>query len=382
MKKILTIVGARPQIIKSSAINRAIQNQFSGQLQEVIVHTGQHYDENMSKVFFEEMNIPEPHYNLNVGSGSHGAMTAKMLEGLEKIYLSEQPDAVLVYGDTNSTIAGALAAIKIHIPVIHVEAGLRSFNKSMPEEVNRIACDHMATLLFTPTKAGLHNLQKEGFDLNATGKASADNPKVLLCGDIMLDNSLYFSAVSDEGSSLLHDLDLSPESYILVTIHRDSNTDVAENMKQIFSALLAIREKSGLKIVLPIHPRTKSKLEQQLPASLYSLLAADPGFLVIPPAGFLDIIALEKNARMIITDSGGLQKEAFFFQKPCVILRPQTEWVEIVENGNAILADASEERIEKAFDQLIIKDDFTFPPLFGDGKAAEFICQTIVNELN
>ncbi len=381
MKKILTIVGARPQIIKSSAINRAIQNQFSRQLQEVIVHTGQHYDENMSKVFFEEMNIPEPHYNLNVGSGSHGAMTARMLEGLEKIYLSEQPDAVLVYGDTNSTIAGALAAIKIHIPVIHVEAGLRSFNKSMPEEVNRIACDHMSTLLFTPTKAGLHNLQKEGFDLNATGKASADNPKVLLCGDIMLDNSLHFSAVSDEGSSLLHDLDLSPESYILVTIHRDSNTDVAENMKQIFSALLAIREKSGLKIVLPIHPRTKSKLEQQLPASLYSLLAADPGFLVIPPAGFLDIIALEKNARMIITDSGGLQKEAFFFQKPCVILRPQTEWVEIVENGNAILADASEERIEKAFDQLITKNDFTYPPLFGDGKAAAFICQTIVNEL-
>ena len=381
MKKILTIVGARPQIIKSSAINRAIQNQFSGQLQEVIVHTGQHYDENMSKVFFEEMNIPEPHYNLNVGSGSHGAMTARMLEGLEKIYLSEQPDAVLVYGDTNSTIAGALAAIKIHIPVIHVEAGLRSFNKSMPEEVNRIACDHMSTLLFTPTKAGLHNLKREGFNLNAIGKASADNPKVLLCGDIMLDNSLHFSAVSDEGSALLHDLGLCPESYILVTIHRDSNTDVAENMTQIFSALLAIREKSGLKIVLPIHPRTKSKLEQQLPDYLYSLLAADPGFLVIPPAGFLDIIALEKNARMIITDSGGLQKEAFFFQKPCVILRPQTEWVEIVENGNAILADASEERIEKAFDQLISKNDFTYPPLFGDGKAAEFICQTIVNEL-
>jgi UDP-GlcNAc3NAcA epimerase len=381
MKKILTIVGARPQIIKSSAINRAIQNHFSDQLQEVIVHTGQHYDENMSKVFFEEMNIPEPHYNLNVGSGSHGAMTAKMLEGLEKIYLTEQPDAVLVYGDTNSTIAGALAAVKIHIPVIHVEAGLRSFNKSMPEEVNRIACDHMSTLLFTPTKAGIQNLAKEGFAIPASGKASVDNPKVLLCGDIMYDNSLHFSAVSDERSTILSDLKLTPDSYVLVTIHRDSNTDVAENMKQIFTALMFIREKSKLKVVLPIHPRTKSKLEEQLPADVFSILSVDPGFLVIPPAGFLDIIALEKNARMIITDSGGLQKEAFFFQKPCVILRPQTEWVEIVENGNAILADASEERIEAAFDHFMNKTDFTYPPLFGDGKAAEFICETLLKEL-
>jgi len=381
MKKILTIVGARPQIIKSSAINRAIQNQFSDQLQEVIVHTGQHYDENMSKVFFEEMNIPEPHYNLNVGSGSHGAMTAKMLEGLEKIYLTEQPDAVLVYGDTNSTIAGALAAVKIHIPVIHVEAGLRSFNKSMPEEVNRIACDHMSTLLFTPTKAGIQNLAKEGFAIPPSGKASVDNPKVLLCGDIMYDNSLHFSAVSDERSTILSDLNLTPDSYVLVTIHRDSNTDVAENMKQIFTALMFIREKSKLKIVLPIHPRTKSKLEQQLPSDLFSSLTADPGFLIVPPAGFLDIIALEKNAKMIITDSGGLQKEAFFFQKPCIILRPQTEWVEIVENGNAVLADASAERIKTAFEELSSKSNFTYPPLFGDGKAAEFICETLLKEL-
>jgi UDP-GlcNAc3NAcA epimerase len=381
MKKILTIVGARPQIIKSSAINRAIQNQFSDQLQEVIVHTGQHYDENMSKVFFEEMNIPEPHYNLNVGSGSHGAMTAKMLEGLEKIYLTEQPDAVLVYGDTNSTIAGALAAVKIHIPVIHVEAGLRSFNKSMPEEVNRIACDHMSTLLFTPTKAGIQNLAKEGFAIQSSGKASVDNPKVLLCGDIMYDNSLHFSAVSDERSTILSDLNLTPDSYVLVTIHRDSNTDVAENMKQIFTALMFIREKSKLKVVLPIHPRTKSKLEEQLPADVFSILSVDPGFLVIPPAGFLDIIALEKNARMIITDSGGLQKEAFFFQKPCVILRPQTEWVEIVENGNAVLADASAERIKTAFEELSSKSNFTYPPLFGDGRAAEFICETLLKEL-
>jgi UDP-GlcNAc3NAcA epimerase len=380
MKKILTIVGARPQIIKSSAISRAIKQKYSNELKEVIVHTGQHYDENMSKVFFDEMGIPEPDHNLNVGSGSHGAMTAKMLEGLEQIYLQEKPDAVLVYGDTNSTIAGALAAIKIHIPVVHVEAGLRSFNKSMPEEVNRIACDHMSSILFTPTKAGLENLEKEGFDTKYTGKASADHPRVYLCGDIMFDNSLYFSEVSDERSSIVQDLHLEKNGYILVTIHRDSNTDVAANMEQIFRALLEVSKKSGLKIVLPIHPRTKHKLKEQLSSELFERLEGEKRFKIIPPAGFLDIIALEKNSRLIITDSGGLQKEAFFFQKPCVILRPQTEWIEIVENGNAILADASEERILHAFDHLLNKSDFSYPPIFGDGKAAEFICEQLIEQ--
>lgn len=381
MKKILTIVGARPQIIKSSAISRAVKNKYSNELKEIIVHTGQHYDENMSKVFFDEMGIPEPDYNLNVGSGSHGSMTAKMLEGLEAIYLQEKPDAVLVYGDTNSTIAGALAAIKIHIPVVHVEAGLRSFNKSMPEEVNRIACDHMSTMLFTPTKAGLLNLDREGFDTVYDGKANVDHPRVYLCGDIMFDNSLYFSAVSDDRSSIVDNLGLSKDGYILVTIHRDSNTDVAENMEEIFSALLKISESSGLKVVLPIHPRTKNKLKDQLSPDLFNSLEKNQDFLIIPPAGFIDIIALEKNARIIVTDSGGLQKEAFFFRKPCVILRPQTEWVEIVENGNAILADASSKRILHAFDELMNKSDFTYPPIFGDGKAAEFICQQLIEQL-
>lgn len=381
MKKILTIVGARPQIIKSSAISRAVKNRFSKDLTEVIVHTGQHYDENMSKVFFDEMGIPEPDYNLNVGSGSHGAMTAKMLEGLEMIYLQEKPDAVLVYGDTNSTIAGALAAIKIHIPVVHVEAGLRSFNKSMPEEVNRIACDHMSTMLFTPTKAGLLNLDREGFDTVHDGKASVDHPRVYLCGDIMFDNSLYFSDLSDEISTIVDELSLEKDHYILVTIHRDSNTDITENMEQIFSALLDISDKSGLKVVLPIHPRTKHKLKDQLSPELFNRLENNDLFMIIPPAGFIDIIALEKNARIIITDSGGLQKEAFFFKKPCVILRPQTEWVEIVQNGNAILADASSVRIKHAFDELMNKKDFSFPPIFGDGKAAEFICEQLIEQL-
>ncbi len=219
-------MGARPQIIKSSAINRAISNSFSNELTEVIVHTGQHYDENMSKVFFDEMSIPQPHYNLNVGSGSHGKQTARMLEGLEEIFLNEKPDAVLVYGDTNSTIAGALAATKLFIPVIHVEAGLRSFNKAMPEEINRIACDHMSTLLFTPTISGIENLKKEGFSVDTSNKANANQPHVYHCGDIMYDNSLHFSTISDNKSTFLKEHELVVNEFILCTIHRDSNTDI------------------------------------------------------------------------------------------------------------------------------------------------------------
>jgi UDP-GlcNAc3NAcA epimerase len=380
-KRIITIVGARPQIIKSSAISRAIQTRFSDVLEEIIVHTGQHYDENMSEVFFQEMGIPRPNYNLNVGSGSHGAQTAKMIEGLEEIFVKEAPTAVLVYGDTNSTIAGALAAIKIHIPVIHVEAGLRSFNKAMPEEVNRIACDHMSTLLFTPTITGIENLTKEGVEIDAVGKATANAPKVYQCGDVMFDNSLYFSKLSDETSTILLENALVANGYVLTTIHRDSNTDVAENMEAIFSALLTIQQQYGLTIVLPIHPRTKGKMKDQLSVELMNAIEDNPYFKIIPPAGFIDIIALEKNARLIVTDSGGLQKEAFFFEKPCVILRPQTEWVEIVNNGNAILADASKERIETAFAALMEKTDYSYPPFYGDGKAAEFICTKIVEDL-
>lgn len=380
-KKIVTIIGARPQIIKSSAINRAIKTHFNDQLDEIIVHTGQHYDENMSAIFFEEMGIPTPNYNLNVGSGSHGQQTAKMIEGLEEIFLKEHPTAVLVYGDTNSTIAGALAAAKIHIPVIHVEAGLRSFNKSMPEEVNRIACDHMSTLLFTPTKTGLDNLMREGFSKNNDGKATANQPKIYQCGDVMYDNSLYFSTISAEQSTILSANDLIENQYVLTTIHRDSNTDIAENMTAIFQALLDIQQETGLKIVLPIHPRTKSKMEAQLPTELYAKILTNSFFKIIPPAGFIDIIALEKNARMLITDSGGLQKEAYFFQKSCVILRPQTEWVEIVENGNAVLAGSDYTKIVAAFKKLHSKTDFTFPSFYGDGSAAEFICQKILEDL-
>ena len=381
MKKIITVIGARPQIIKAAAISRAIKNNFSDKILEVIVHTGQHYDENMSQIFFEELEIPFPNFNLNVGSGSHGEQTAKMLEGLENIYLQEKPDAVIVYGDTNSTIAAALAAAKIHIPVIHIEAGLRSFNKAMPEEINRIACDHMSTLLFTPSETGHRNLLNEGIKNDQKEAASIDNPKIYLCGDIMYDNSLYFSAVSEQKSKILKELEITTDGFILCTIHRDTNTDDTANLNAIFRALLRIQKTSNLKIVLPLHPRTKEKLNSHLDENLLTEINQNKNFKIIPPKGFLDIISLEKNARIIITDSGGLQKEAFFFQKPCVILREQTEWIEIVENGNALIAGANELKIISSVETLFKRTDFTYPNLYGDGNAANFICKKITEEL-
>ena len=381
MKKIITVIGARPQIIKAAAISRAIKNNFSDKILEVIVHTGQHYDENMSQLFFEELEIPFPNYNLNVGSASHGEQTAKMLQGLENIYMQEKPDAVIVYGDTNSTIAGALAASKIHIPVIHIEAGLRSFNKAMPEEINRIACDHMSTLLFTPSETGQRNLLNEGIKNDQKEAASIDNPKIYLCGDIMYDNSLYFSEMSEQKSEILKELEITTDEFILCTIHRDTNTDNTTNLNAIFSAILTIQKTSKLKIVLPLHPRTKEKLNSHLDENLLTEINQNKNFKIIPPTGFLDIISLEKNARLIITDSGGLQKEAFFFQKPCVILREQTEWIEIVENGNALIAGANELKIISSVETLIKRTDFTYPNLYGDGNAANFICKKITEEL-
>jgi UDP-GlcNAc3NAcA epimerase len=380
-KRIVTIIGARPQIIKSSALSRAIRTSFSDRIEEIIVHTGQHYDENMSNVFFEEMDIPKPNYNLHVGSGSHGSQTAKMIDGLEKIFLEIKPNAIVIYGDTNSTIAGAIAAAKIHIPIIHIEAGLRSFNKSMPEEINRITADHMSTLLFSPTKTGITNLKKEGFSLELNTKASIDRPNVYLCGDIMFDNSLYFSSISNEKSKILNDLRLNGNDFILCTIHRDSNTDYPENINSIFKALVEIQESSELNLVLPIHPRTKGKMSELLDQELLRKIEENQKIQIIPPAGFLDIITLEKNARIIVTDSGGLQKEAFFFQKPCVILREQTEWVEIVENGNAILTGSNKDKIVSAYNELIKKSNYSFPSFYGNGQAAEFICSKILDDL-
>ena len=381
LKKIITIIGARPQIIKAAALSRAIREAYADQLTELIVHTGQHYDENMSDVFFTELGIPKPAFNLNVGSGTHAVMTAKMMEGIETIFLSEKPDAVLVYGDTNSTLAAALAAAKIHIPVIHVEAGLRSFNKAMPEELNRIACDHMSSLLFSPTKAGIENLKNEGFDLTPSKKAQINHPNIYHCGDIMYDNSLYFSDLSEEKSSVLEEHGLQNNQFILCTIHRDSNTDDIRNINAIFRALLEIQSETNLDILLPIHPRTKQKMEELLDRTLLEKITHSKGIKIIPPTGFLDIISLEKNAKLIITDSGGVQKEAFFFKKPCVILREQTEWIEIVENGNARLTGANEKLIVQHTMELLAKSDFSYPELFGNGQAAKFICAKILEDL-
>lgn len=381
MKTILTVIGARPQIIKASALSRIIETEFASELNQILVHTGQHYDENMSAVFFDELGIPMADFNLKVGSSSHAVQTAKIMEGIEALILSEKPDGVLVYGDTNSTIAAALAASKLEIPVVHVEAGLRSFNKSMPEEINRILCDHVSTLLFCPTQSGIDNLANEGFDLEEKASATIDQPIVYACGDIMYDNSLHFSSVSDSKSTILAQLDLHENGFVLVTIHRNANTDDPGRLNSIFSALLRLQEATGLKIVLPLHPRTTKMMEQLLTDELNAKLTENNQVMLIPPAGFLDIIALEKNAKLIVTDSGGLQKEAFFFQKPCVVLRPETEWVEIVQNGNAILADADESRILEAALQLIEKTDFTYPTLFGDGHAARFIAQKILDKI-
>jgi len=378
IKKILTVVGARPQIIKAAAVSRAVSGRFSSSLQEVIVHTGQHYDEAMSQVFFTELGIPQPNYNLQVGSGSHGAQTALMLEGLEKLILTEKPNAVLVYGDTNSTLAAALAASKMHVPVIHVEAGLRSFNKSMPEEINRIACDHMSTLLFTPTQSGLKNLIHEGFKHIERPTYSLDCPGIFLCGDVMYDNSMHYRAIAAEKSSILLQLGLSEnKSFILATIHRDSNTDVPERLNAIFNSLFSMSQRTGMRIIVPLHPRTKKMMAQVIEQSTMIKIEQGNHIHLIEPASFLDMIQLESHASLIVTDSGGVQKEAYFFKKPCVILRPQTEWIELVNNGNAILADADSERIELAADMLLNKKDYSWPAFYGDADAAKFICSAI-----
>ena len=382
MKKIITIIGARPQIIKSAALSRAVREIFPNQILELVVHTGQHYDQNMSDIFFDEMGIPKPSFNLGVGSGTHGQQTADMLSAIEQILISEKPDALVVYGDTNSTLAGATAASKLHIPIVHIEAGLRSYNKKMPEEVNRVVCDHLSTLLFSPTKSCFDNLIKEGFSGSTVAPYCADNPKIYHCGDVMFDNSHYFATLADEKSTVMKDNKLTSGNFILSTIHRNNNTDDPKRLGAIFNAFLTVLDHYAEKeIVLPLHPRTKNCIED-LPKELRERIEGQTRLKIIDPVSFFNIIALEKHCDMVVTDSGGLQKEAFFFQKPCVILRPETEWVEIVENGNALIADADYDKIISGIQDLYRrKDTMTYPPLYGDGKTAEFICREIIENL-
>ena len=353
MKKIITIVGARPQFVKAATLSR----QFSllG-VDEKIIHTGQHYDANMSDVFFEEMEIPKPTYNLDIHGVGHGAMTGRMLEGIEEILLNELPDGVLVYGDTNSTLAGALAASKLHIPVVHVEAGLRSFNMQMPEEINRILTDRISDLLLCPTDTAIHNLQREGFN--------NFNTKIVKNGDVMQDAAIFYAAKAEEKSNVLKSINLS--RYILATIHRQENTDSPENLQNIIAGLNEINRQTP--VVVPIHPRTRNILAQ---------LNIVPAFKLIDPVGYFDMIVLLKNCEMVITDSGGVQKEAFFFGKHCITMREQTEWVELVENGFNTLTGSDAEKIVTAYEQTKLKkSDFSIN-LYGKGQAAEVAAKEI-----
>ena len=374
--KIVTVIGARPQIIKAAALSRAIRQHFSEEISEVIVHTGQHYDENMSQVFFDELKIPQPDYNLGVGSASHGVQTARMIEGIEEILLKEKPDYLVLYGDTNSTLAGAIAASKIHVPIVHIEAGLRSFNKSMPEEINRICCDHCSSMLFSPTATGYKNLINEGFNPDNKKRFTCDNPGIYHCGDVMYDNSKHFANIADQNSKVLETTNLKNTDYVLCTIHRDNNTDQVERLNSIFKALLKISEDKT--IVLPLHPRTSKLLSVNLEKNIYNSITDNKNIRILPPASFLDMIMLERHADMIITDSGGVQKEAFFYHKPCLILRSETEWNEIVECGAAIITDADENTIIESYNSFTNNPPHNYPEIFGDGHAAEFICQELL----
>lgn len=386
MIRLLTIIGARPQIIKAAAISRAIKNQFAHQIEECILHTGQHYDTNMSSVFFDELGIPQPNYNLHVGSGSHGMQTARIIEGVEKVLEEAKAnytpfDGVVVYGDTNSTLAAAIAATKIHIPVFHIEAGLRSFNMSMPEEINRIVCDQLSSILFTPTATGLQNLIQEGFAGNGIKKlvrfANQKGQRVVQSGDVMFDNSLYFSEMAEQKSDIIERLGLTRKQFVLATIHRPANTDNSTNLQSIFRALLDISDSQQIDVVLPLHPRTRNLLHTQLTEELLKRIEHTSRFKLIEPASFFEIIRLEKHARVVMTDSGGVQKESFFFETPCVILRPETEWVEIVDAGAGIITDADYNRIIWAYNELANKE-ISFPFLFGDGHASDAILSEIV----
>lgn len=376
MIKLLTIIGARPQIIKAAALSRAVRDVFSDRITEKILHTGQHYDANMSEVFFSELGIPRPDFNLGVGSGRHGEQTAKMIAGIEEVLLGERFDGVVLYGDTNSTLAGAVAASKLHIPVFHIEAGLRSFNMAMPEEVNRIVCDQLSSMLFAPTETACTNLEREGFGRKEVRFADGRDRKVVLSGDVMYDNALYFAPIAEAKCDILRRLNLREGKYLLATIHRPANTDSPERLSAIFRALLDIAEEHGKQLVLPLHPRTAQLLGRQLEPALQARLQASAKVRIIPPASFFEIIVLEKYAQLVLTDSGGVQKEAFFHGRPCVILRQETEWVEIVEQGAGVLADADYGRIRDAFLRLSCTQ-VHFPPLFGDGHAAEHILQAI-----
>jgi UDP-N-acetylglucosamine 2-epimerase len=356
--KILTVVGARPQFIKAAPVSRALRR--AGHT-EFLVHTGQHYDYKMSRVFFDEMQLTEPDINLEVGSGAHGWQTGQMLMGLEMTMQQQRPDCVLVYGDTNSTIAAALAACKLQLTTAHVEAGLRSFNRTMPEEHNRVLTDHCADLLFCPTQTAVENLAHEGITQG-----------VHLVGDTMFDAVLQFAETARSRSTILDQLRVKPQGYLLATLHRPYNTDVPENLRAILGALAD----TGETVIFPVHPRTRRKIDELADkaagAPSDNINAPSDNIKMIEPVGYLDMLMLEQSARLILTDSGGMQKEAYFFGVPCVTLRPETEWVETVQAGWNVITGASRERILQAATEHAWPESAP-PRVFGDGQAAEKI---------
>lgn len=348
--KIITILGARPQFIKAGALSREFLNHVA--IEEIIVHTGQHFDKNMSDVFFEQMSIPKPKYNLAINNMGHGAMTGQMLEKIEKVLIQENPDWVLVYGDTNSTIAGALAAKKLHIKVAHVEAGLRSFNMSMPEEINRILTDRISDLLLCPTETAVENLNKEGFkNLDIS---------IFKSGDVMQDAAMFYSKKEEAPNFKI------PKEFVLSTIHRAENTDNDKRLSSILSGLNFIAKSTP--IILPLHPRTKNIIKK----GSFDI----NNLTIVEPIGYLEMIYLIQRSKVVMTDSGGLQKEAFFFEKPCITLRDETEWVELVEGGFNTLVGANEKLIKNAFKNQSYNMDFNFN-LYGEGRA----CENIVEKL-
>lgn len=356
--KILTILGARPQFIKASSVSREVKrvNKEGKNIEETIVHTGQHYDTNMSDVFFDEMQIPKPNYFLGIGGKSHGAMIGQMIEKIEEVALKEKPDWIMVYGDTNSTLAGAIVASKLHIKLAHIEAGLRSFNMKMPEEVNRILTDRVSNILFCPTDAAVQNLKNEGYE-------NLDC-KMVKSGDVMQDGAMFYRNLAKKPSTL----NPQPSSFILCTIHRAENTDDEIRLKSIFEALNEIAKER--QIILPLHPRTKKLLP--------SALSFHPNIILIDPVGYLEMVWLIDNCDLVMTDSGGLQKEAYFFEKPCITLRDETEWIELVECGANVLVGADKKKILKAYKSSSTFNLSSFSlDLYGAGKASENIIKEL-----
>ncbi len=359
MTSILTIVGARPQFVKAAAVSQAIRQ--IGGIEEILVHTGQHYDRNMSAAFFDQLALPEPHRNLGIGSGTHGAQTGRMLEAIESVIQEVRPDRVLVYGDTNSTLAGALAAAKLHVPIAHVEAGLRSFNRRMPEEINRMVADQLSDLLYAPTEVAVANLGREGIS----------GPGVRLVGDVMLDVVLHHRRSSDE-AAVRSTFGLGPDRYVLATIHRQENTDDPSRLRAIFLGLAdAARD---IPVIVPLHPRTRAAIAEQGVE-----IERSPGLRLVEPVDYLTMLALEGGAALIVTDSGGVQKEAFFNAVPCLTLRDETEWTELVDCGwNALCPPESAKAVATAIRGRLSSVPDDRPALYGDGTASTRIAESLL----